>query len=117
MKLSFYFSVVVSVSLFLGSCSLPKIEKEAPEINVIAPNSEFCIILPENHTTGYLWQLSPTFDEGVVTHINDVWHGNEKGIYLNFSSLSAGQTTLSFVSRKYQDTAEIKHFIVKIERD
>lgn len=106
---------ILFISLFgFASCSLTQLEKEAPEVNVIQENTKFCIILPENHTTGYLWQLSPDYDEGVVSHLNDVWHGNEKGLYLNFTSLSAGQTTLSFVSRKYQDTAEIKHFVVKI---
>lgn len=109
------FSLLFVFSIFTSSCSLPRLEKEAPEINTIAPNTKFCIVLPENHTTGYLWQLSPGYDETVVSHINDVWHGNDKGVYLNFASLSAGQTTLSFVSRKYQDTAEIKHFVVKIE--
>jgi predicted secreted protein len=102
---------------FLGACGFPELKKEAPEVNEIAPDTKFTIILPEDHTTGYTWQLSQDYNESVVSQINEVWHGNEKGIYFNLSSLSAGQTTLTFVSRKYTDTADIKHFIVKIGRN
>jgi len=93
---------------------MTEIKKEAPEINQVPKNSKFRIILPENHTNGYLWQLNNDYDQKVIEQLNEVWHGNEKGIYFNLKALSAGQTTLTFVSRKYTDTAEIKFFIVKI---
>jgi predicted secreted protein len=109
-----FYSFVILLGLSCSSCSMQEIKKEAPATNAVAANSKFLIILPENHTTGYLWQLQQNYDKSVVRQINEVWHGNEKGIYFHLKSLSAGQTTLTFVSRKYQDTAEIKHFIVKI---
>jgi hypothetical protein len=114
MKQIFSFLVITLLFIFSG-CNYPQVEKEAPFVNTLGADSKFCIILPENHTTGYLWQLSHDYDESVIKHINDVWHGNEKGIYFNLSTLSAGQTTLNFVCRKYQDTSEIRHFIVKIK--
>jgi len=101
------------VVIFTG-CNFPELKKEAPEINEISPNTKFRIVLPENHTTGYLWQLKQDYNNSVIEQINEVWHGNEKGIYFNMRSLASGQTTLTFVSRNYQDTADIKHYIVKI---
>lgn len=96
------------------ACSPRSIEKECPHINELPANSKFRIILPEDHTTGYTWQLSQDYDRNAIAQINEVWHGNEKGIYFNLSALAAGQTTLTFISRKYTDTADIKCFIVKI---
>jgi predicted secreted protein len=106
--------IIGTLSLLSVKCSLPQLKKEAPEINTITPNTKFVIVLPENHTTGYLWQLKQDYDQSLISQINEVWHGNEKGIYFNLKSLAHGQTTLTFVSRKYTDTADIKHFIVKI---
>jgi predicted secreted protein len=112
-RISIYFITGV-FSFLCVTCSLPQLNKEAPEINTIAQNTKFLIVLPENHTTGYLWQLKQDYDPSLISQINEVWHGNEKGIYFNLKSLAPGQTTLTFVSRKYTDTADIKHFIVKI---
>lgn len=104
---------LVMVVLF-QKCSTIELNKELPAINEVAPDTKFRIILPENHTTGYIWQLNQDYDPSVIERINEVWHGNDKGIYFNLRSLAAGQTTLTFVSRKYTDTSDIKHFIVKI---
>jgi predicted secreted protein len=108
-----YFFLLLLCTLVLG-CNPTELKKEAPAINEIRPGSKFVIILPEDHTTGYLWQLKQDYNEQVVGQINEVWHGNEKGIYFHLRSLAAGQTTLNFVSRKYQDTAEVKQFIIKV---
>jgi hypothetical protein len=103
-----------AVMLLLCSCNQLQVKKSFPEINDVPADSKFQIILPEDHRTGYLWQLSEGYDPSVVERINEVWHGNEKGIYFNLKAAAAGQTTLTFVSRKYRDTANIKLFIVKI---
>jgi predicted secreted protein len=102
------------VLLLMAGCGFPRLNKEAPEINEVSPDTKFTIVLPEDHTTGYTWQLRQDYDKSVVSQVNEVWHGNAKGIYFNLHALSAGQTTLSFVSRKYTDTADTRHFIVKI---
>jgi len=115
MRLSWNLQLVLLISVTLSSCSYHEVKKEAPEINEIPANSKFTIILPEDHTTGYLWQLKQDYDKTVISQINEVWHGNDRGIYFNINALSAGQTTLTFVSRMYQDTAVVKFYIVKIQ--
>ena len=107
------FSLFILFFIFFG-CNYPQIKKEAPEINVISANAKFMIVLPEDHSSGYIWQLKQDYDPSVIAQINEVWHGKEKGIYFNLNALASGQTTLTFISRKYTDTADIKHFIVKI---
>ncbi len=98
----------------LTRCGVTEINHPYPEVNEIKTGSKFCIILPENHRDGYTWQLQKGHNPSVVEHVNEVWHGNEKGIYFNFKAVSVGQTTLSLLRRKYTDTADIKQFVVKI---
>jgi hypothetical protein len=43
--------------------------------------------------------------------------GPKKGVDFNFQTLSAGQTTLTLVLRKYNDTIQIKQYVVKIEQE
>jgi predicted secreted protein len=105
---------LVCLLVFICSCSLPQLNKEAPEINTVEKNKKFRINLPENHNTGYLWQLSTGFDQTVAEELNAVWHGNEKGIDFNFKAGESGQTTFTFVLRKHTDTSNVKSFIVKI---
>ena len=96
------------------SCSLKQIKSESPEINNIILNDKYKINLPEEHSSGYLWQLSENYDKNIIDNLNTVWHGNEKGVDFNFNTLAIGQTTLNFVLRKHNDTTEIKHFVVNI---
>jgi hypothetical protein len=117
MRILYHHLFAILILFAFSKCGFPELKKEAPGINEIPANTKFTIILPENHTTGYLWQLDQTYDESVVNQINEVWHGNNKGIYFNLRSLAAGQTTLTFVARKYTDTSDIKHFIVKIGKN
>jgi len=112
--LAFATLIFCALIAFSRCGNFPVAKNEAPAINTVAANAIFTIILPENHTTGYTWQMKQDYNEAVINQVNEVWHGNEKGIYFNLRSLAAGQTTLTFISRKYQDTADIKHFIVKI---
>jgi len=101
------------VFIFTG-CSFPKLEKEAPAVNELKKGTKFRVNLPEDHTTGYTWYLSEGFDSRIIHRLNDVWHGNEKGIDFNLKAVAAGQTTLTFISRKYTDTISYKKFIVGI---
>lgn len=104
----------IFATLFLGSCTLPQYQKESPEINEIPPHTKFRINLPEDHREKGFWHLKQDYDQAVVRQINEVWHGNEKGVDFNLKSQAAGQTTLNFVFRDYKDTLDFKHFIVKI---
>jgi predicted secreted protein len=115
MKNSVSYLLLIVIPLFLAGCDrTPEIKKEAPETNEVKADSKFKIILPEDHTKGTTWQLQQNYDPQVIQQINEVWHGNEKGIYFNLKALTSGQTTLTFISRKYSDTLDIKHFIIKI---
>lgn len=113
-KLLVHFRLIAFLMIF-QACSMIELKKESPEINHIPENTKFKIILPEDHRTGYIWQLQQNYDPTVIERINEVWHGNDKGVYFNLKSLASGQATLTFISRKYTDTADIKHFIVKID--
>lgn len=100
--------------LFLSNCSDLELKNEKPAINEVILGTKFKIVLPEDHRTGYLWQLNQDYNKTNIRQINEVWHGNEKGIYFHLEALSEGETELTFISRKYTDTADIKRFIVKI---
>ena len=106
--------VIALISLLTCSCRYRQVKDESPSVNTVKPGEKFRINLPENHTTGYTWQLSQDYDNTVLTQMNEVWHGNEKGVDFNLLGGAAGQTTLTFVNRKYTDTSDVKHFIVKI---
>ena len=104
----------ILVIFFFSSCSLKEINKPSPQINKIKLNEKFRINLPENHSNGNIWQLSDDYDANILQKTNSVWHGNENGVDFNFNTLAKGQTTLTFIARKYSDTTDVKHFIVQI---
>jgi hypothetical protein len=99
----------------LIGCEAPKIDKEAPEINVLEKNKKFIINLPEDHRDGSNWQIQSGYNNSVIQRTGDVWHGNEKGIYFNFKTQSVGQATIHLLKRKYTDTLDNKYFIIKVE--
>lgn len=101
--------------LTFSSCSFQQIDKEAPTINVVKTGQKFRINLPENHTSGYTWQLPKPEDFDHISYINSVWHGNEKGVDYNFEAMSKGKNTLNFSLIKYKDTSAVKQFIVEVE--
>ncbi|MDP3557940.1 MAG: hypothetical protein Q8T03_11255 [Bacteroidota bacterium] len=101
--------------LCLQFCSLTQIKEESPKINFVKKGTEFKINLPEKHSGGELWQLIENYDKSLIYDLGAVWHGEEKGIDFNLKPLSIGQTTLSFMLRKYNDTINNKTFIVNIE--
>lgn len=114
LKLIFNTSLVFFCLSCFQFCSLTQIKEESPKINLVKIGTKFRINLPENHSSGYLWQLSEKYDKSIVKDLGAVWHGNEKGIEINLKALSIGQTTLSFVLRKYTSTVSNKTFIVNI---
>lgn len=108
----FYF--LFCATLLTACHSFPEVNQEAPAVNELPPHTDFKIVLPEDHTTGYTWQLTQDYDKSVINQLNEVWHGNEKGIYFHLTSLAAGQTTLNFLCRMHRDTSDTKQFIIKI---
>ncbi len=90
------------------------ITEVAPFKHTLKLHEKFHITLPENHTTGYLWQMGKEYDTKVADYMNSVWHGNEKGVDFNFEATEKGQTQLEFTLIKYQDTLETKQFIIEV---
>ncbi len=109
--------IILALAVFFSRCSLPQIKNEAPQINTLKVAQKFKINLPEEHKTGYMWQLSDNYNKTVLNHLNAVWHGNQKGIDFNFETLSIGQTTLTLIKRRYIDTIAKKTFIVNIQNE
>lgn len=110
MKLMFF---ILSSLLFI-SC-IDQVNKPSPEVNLVEIGKKFYINLPEDHTTGYMWQLSNSYDDNTLTYLSAVFHGNEKGINFNFEGLEKGKTTLNFTLIKYHDTSDVKSFIIEVK--
>lgn len=103
----------ILTSLLICSCT-HQVTKLAPEVNVVENGKKFFINLPENHTTGYMWQLSNAYDAQKLNYLNAVFHGNEKGVNFYFEGLEKGKTTLDFTLIKYHDTSSVKSYIIEI---
>jgi predicted secreted protein len=97
------------------SCSYQQADKVAPLENNIAKGEKFRITLPENHTTGYMWQINNTFNDKILDYYGSVFRGNEKGVDFNFMALEKGKVTLHFILIKYRDTSEVKQFIIDVK--
>jgi predicted secreted protein len=102
-------------SLIFISCSYQQANKIAPLENSFKKGEQFRISLPENHTTGYMWQINNSFNDKVLDYYGSVFRGNEKGVDFNFKTLEKGKTTLNFSLIKYRDTAEVKQFIIDVK--
>jgi len=107
-------TIIVS-GLFLASCSYKQLDKEAPLENSISTGEKFRITLPENHTTGYSWQINNAIDNKILDYYGSVFRGNEKGVDFNFTATNKGKATLHFALIKYHDTTEVKQFIIDVK--
>jgi predicted secreted protein len=102
-------------ALLLISCSYQQADKVAPLENMINKGEKFRITLPENHSTGYMWQINNTFNDKVLDYYGSVFRGNEKGVDFNFTALEKGKATVNFALIKYNDTTEVKQFIIDVK--
>ena len=108
--------IIASASaLLLISCSYQQADKVAPLENVINKGEKFRITLPENHSTGYMWQINNTFNDKVLDYYGSVFRGNEKGVDFNFTALEKGKASVNFALIKYNDTTEVKQFIIDVK--
>ena len=108
--------IIASVcALLLISCSYQQADKVAPLENVINKGEKFRITLPENHNTGYMWQINNTFNDKVLDYYGSVFRGNEKGVDFNFTALEKGKASVNFALIKYNDTTEVKEFIIDVK--
>lgn len=102
-------------SICFVNCSYQRIENIAPLENTIEIGNKFCVNLPENHTTGYMWLINNTFDDKVLDYSGSVFRGNEKGVDFNFTAIKKGKATLNFTLIKYHDTSDVKQFIIDVK--
>lgn len=109
------FIPLLALALFLNSCNYKKIDTPAPVINTVKAGEKFYIPLPEDHRTGYMWQLSNEYDRQTLDYLASVFHGNEKGVYFNFAGAKPGKTTLNFTLIKYQDTTETRSYVIEVK--
>lgn len=112
--------VVLFLLFILSACSHTIAEKEAPAVNEMKSGEKFDIILPENHTEGYLWKLKDGYNKSVIDNLGAVWHGNDNGIYFRFVAAQAGIDTLHFVQfktdavTKERDSVKTAVYIIKV---
>jgi len=91
--------IIASVcALLLISCSYHQADKVAPLENVIN-----------------MWQINNTFNDKVLDYYGSVFRGNEKGVDFNFTALEKGKTSVNFALIKYNDTTEVKEFIIDVK--
>ena len=83
--------------------------------NHIKRGERFRISLPENHATGYMWQINSNYNRNVLDYYGSVFRGKEKGVDFNFRALKTAKSKLNFALIKYLDTVEVKEFIIDIQ--
>lgn len=105
---------IATLFLFFIACSYNTIDKVAPAVNEVKKGDKFTIILPENHTENYFWKLKDDHDKTILDYMGSVWHGNEKGVYYNFSAKRSGVDTLKLTQYKMQDSIKSVVYIVRV---
>ncbi|MBK7309359.1 MAG: protease inhibitor I42 family protein [Sphingobacteriaceae bacterium] len=105
------------VALFLASCSYQTIKVNDAQPCKVKLNKKFRINLPEDHRTGYTWQLNDEYDKSLLDRMNTVWEGNDNGVYFYFTAVKPGITILNFTSRNYNDINSIKEITIKVSED
>jgi len=105
------------MTFFISSCSYQTIKINDAQPCKVKLNKKFRINLPEDHRTGYTWQLNGEYDKTMLDHMNTVWEGNSNGVYFYFKATKPGITILNFTSRKYNDVNSIKEFSIKVSEE
>lgn len=101
-------------SLMVTGCRYKELDGPEPIVNLVQHNERFSVNLPESHTKKEMWTVRAGYDTAIVKRLNEVWHGDEKGVDFNFRAVKTGTTKLTFIKRVYQDTVETVNYLVKI---
>lgn len=109
------FNLILFSTIILFSCNKQRTfdGSSIGSVNV-SVGEKFRINLPEDHTTGYTWQLNDTYDKAITDHYNSVWEGNKNGVMFYFVAAKKGKTILNFTSRKYDDVNSIKELTITV---
>jgi hypothetical protein len=87
MRTGNFVKFIVAISLLFAGCRYDRIEDECPHVNEVRAGAKFMVNLPEDHRSGYLWQLSGDYDKKILEQLNSVWHGEARGVDFNFRAL------------------------------
>lgn len=109
--------LIAIATFFFASCSYQTIKVNDPQPCEVKLHKKFRINLPEDHRTGYVWQLNDEYDKTILDRMNTVWEGNDNGVYFYFTAVKPGITILNFTSRNYDDINSIKEITIKISED
>ncbi|HXB38916.1 MAG TPA: protease inhibitor I42 family protein [Bacteroidia bacterium] len=106
------FSILITL---LVSCGYKKIEieKQSGRVNKVRKGDKFCISLPEDHNTKYLWTLKKDIPVNKVDYMGSVFHGTYTDF--NFIAVGKGQEELTLYLYSARDTSAIKTFLVEVE--
>lgn len=107
----------ITALFLLTSCSTQKVEQEKKSgaVNQVEAGKPFHINLPEDHKTLYLWSINNGFDDQVVHYMGSSFRSNEKGVDFNFEAAKPGKTEISFSLRSYNDTSEVRTFVIEVK--
>ena len=111
------FRLIISFLLIslLNACSYTKVEfeKQSGQINKVKKGEKFCISLPEDHSTKYLWTLKKDIPNTRVDYMGSVFHGTY--VDYNFVAVGSGREELTLYLYSPRDTSAIKTFVVEVE--
>ena len=107
--------IIIGLVLFASSCRYPEIKKLAPEVNSVKKGDKFRVTLPEDHKKGETWQIKKDDNYQKFEDLGSVWHGAEKGVDFNLKSLSSGQYTITVIKYTFQDSTDLKQYIVNTQ--
>ncbi|MBK9283381.1 MAG: hypothetical protein IPM51_03590 [Sphingobacteriaceae bacterium] len=106
---------IILIGFGMQRCSIDELKAEFPNENKIIAKKKFKINLPENHKLGENWVLIDDYNHEIINHINSVWHGDQKGLDINFLALKQGKTTIKLKLLKMKDSVAVKQYIVDIQ--
>jgi predicted secreted protein len=106
-------TLIILTLLFFACNKMQTVKINDAQPIYVKFNKKFRINLPEDHRSGYTWQLND-YDHALLTHMNTVWEGNDNGVYFYFETIKSGLVVLNFTSRKHDDVNSIKEFSIKI---
>ena len=109
--------ILLLVALAAFSCRYRQLKEPLPAVHEIEAGEKFRITVPENHTNGEWSTLHDNYDPKVVERLNEVWHGDEKGIDFNFRAKELGTSTLTIIRKRFQETLDTVNFSVKITQN
>jgi hypothetical protein len=108
--------IILPLLIFISCNTDTKVNKTFPAINELTVGEKFLINLGEDHTKGESWKFDEDHHNKTVCEpVNQVWHGNEKGIYMHFVAKKPGIDTLNFAKNEYTEQTTFSRFIIQVK--